>query len=142
VNLRRQQIIYYSLQYQGDYRKVLRAIHHQEDYQPIDNIKAVTFLDSQYPACFWQLKYPPLCLYYKGDVELLNHAMIGIVGSRKADSEFLQQTKTIVKNLKSDYYIVSGMAKGIDGCSFPTVHTRGAEHSIRLSSHYYPCRVC
>lgn len=33
-------------------------------------------------------------------------------------------------------------SKGIDGCSFLTLHARDAEHNIRLGSYCYPCHVC
>jgi len=117
MELKRQQIIAYALKYQGEYAQVLKAISAQEAYENPGNLAAITIVDDDYPANFWLLRYPPLCLFYLGDRTLLQDKLVAIVGSRQASDESLELTKIIVKNLKNDYDIVSGLARGIDGCS-------------------------
>ena len=117
MNLKRNQIINYALKYRGDYRLILKAIKNRESFTEELLPPAITVIDEDYPLCFWQLRYPPLCLFYLGDKNLLRRPIIGIVGSRQATLKGLEDTKTIVKNLKSEYYVVSGLAKGVDSCS-------------------------
>ena len=58
----REQLIYYSLKYQGEYAAILKAIKEDETYGMIPNIDCITMLDEEYPAVFWQLAYPPFVL--------------------------------------------------------------------------------
>jgi len=115
VQLKREHIIYYATKYGGNYRAILKAIRNQEKYEEISNCNAITIIDEDYPDCFWHLQYPPLCLFYLGNKKLLKGSKIGIVGSRNPLESSISEIKVIVKNIKSDYYIVSGLAKGIDG---------------------------
>ena len=117
MNLDRRQIIAYAVKYRGVYPDILKAIGSRETYKEYQSIDALTIVDDDYPPCFWQLKYPPLCLFYKGDLSLLKGPVIGIVGSRQPQEESVRQTHTIVKNLKRQYIVVSGLARGIDGAA-------------------------
>ena len=53
--------------------------------------------------------------YYKGDISLLESPCVSIIGTRKATERGLKRTEKLVKVLiKSNFTIVSGLAKGID----------------------------
>lgn len=71
--------------------------------------------DEQYPLILKQIKNPPKCIYYKGNIELLEEPGISIVGSRKCTNYGKKMATEFSKKL-SEYgvTIVSGMAKGID----------------------------
>ena len=71
--------------------------------------------DEQYPLILKQIKNPTKCIYYKGNIKLLEEPGISIVGSRKCTNYGKKMATEFSKKL-SEYgvTIVSGMAKGID----------------------------
>lgn len=103
--------------YRGNYRQVALALQSNLDCPSyICETNYVTYLDESYPQCFKQLKYPPFCLFYEGDLSLLNKSCLSIVGSRNPGSYGLKMTQKIVTLLKQEYVCISGFAVGIDGC--------------------------
>ncbi len=76
---------------------------------------AVTLADEKYPKRLAEIYNPPLALFCKGDVSLLDRLSIAIVGSRKASNYGLAQAKKISADLADlGMVIVSGLALGID----------------------------
>ena len=101
----------------GEYDKIIKAIKTDEDVEIVDIPNAITMLDSEYPRSLFNLKYPPLVIYYKGNIDLLNgDNNIAIVGSRNACEYALNATKALC-NANKDKTIISGLAKGIDACA-------------------------
>ncbi|MEY8444865.1 DNA-processing protein DprA [Enterococcus ratti] len=75
----------------------------------------LTCVDSRYPPQLLHLAYPPILLFYTGDLSLLKKKMISVVGGRKTSV----LAKKVVHHLlfpiiEAGYVIVSGCAKGID----------------------------
>ena len=115
MNLIREQLIYYSLKYAGEYSLILKAINDNESYEVVECLNCLTILDELYPKAFLQLAYPPFVLYYKGDLSLLESSKVGIVGSRSACDYAIKATALVVEKLNDEgYTIVSGLTKGID----------------------------
>ena len=57
----------------------------------------------------------PTILFGIGNVELLNHRYVGVVGARKTNDKDLSDTRLIGNNIyKNGYGVVSGGAKGVD----------------------------
>lgn len=111
-------ILYYAIQYGGEWNKIANALKNHEDYKEIDYPYAyITIADTDYPNCFRKLRYPPWILFYQGNLALLEKRCIGIVGARKASNQALVNTASIVQHLKTNYCIVSGLAKGIDAAA-------------------------
>lgn len=109
----RDRLIGYAYKYSGDYFKIVKAINNNEDVEKVNDNNCLTILDSLYPKELLDLRFPPLVLFYKGDLSLLNKDKIAIVGSRICCEYALKATECLVeKNL--DKVIVSGLAKGID----------------------------
>jgi len=70
---------------------------------------------TEYPDTLRTLYNPPLVLYYKGDITLLNTPAVGIVGSRKATHYGKRVSYEYANGLAaSNLTVVSGMALGID----------------------------
>ena len=83
---------------------------------PYDSSNAFSIVvnkSAQYPDHLIN-DYPIGLFYYKGNLDLLGGQSISIVGTRKASKEGLSKAKQLVKELKKDFIIVSGLAKGID----------------------------
>lgn len=79
-------------------------------------LQLITFNHPNYPYSLKEISSPPLCLYCKGDIDLLNTFCFGIVGTRKPTDYGVVVTKQYVKELANkNLTIVSGLAMGIDG---------------------------
>lgn len=78
-------------------------------------ITCITFFSPEYPFLLKEIATPPLCLYCKGNTQLLNTTCVGVVGTRNPTDYGIVVTKQYVKSLiEVDVTIVSGMATGID----------------------------
>ena len=112
----RNKLISYSFYYLGEYDRIIKAINDNTDVPLVNITNVITIFDKEYPKKLLQLKYPPMVLYYKGNLDLLNQEAIAIVGSRNPCEYALIATEKIVKANK-DKVIISGLAKGIDACA-------------------------
>lgn len=114
-------LISYSLMYDGECHRIVKAIQDNTEI-PEDiltkavNVKnAITIFDKEYPNEFLSLRYAPMVVYYKGNIELLKEKRVGIVGSRMPIGYSLDSTKSLCYKLNSENtVVVSGLAKGID----------------------------
>ena len=78
-------------------------------------IKVVTMLSNSYAKLLKEIDSPPVVLYAKGDVSLLNSTCVAVVGSRRASRYGKDVTTQFSEALsKSDVTIVSGLADGVD----------------------------
>lgn len=118
-------LVYLSLKYKGDFKKIVNAIHKKEtvkDEVALKEIKKVkskyiTVLDDEYPDELRSIYMPPLVLYYYGDIKLLKskEIRVAVIGSRECTDYGKDITKKLVTPLaKKNRIIVSGFARGID----------------------------
>lgn len=112
----RNKLISYSFYNLGEYDKIIQAINDNVDVPLVNISNVITIFDNEYPKELLHLRYPPMVLYYKGNLELLKQNAIAIVGSRNPCEYALNATKALVKANK-DSVIISGLAKGIDACA-------------------------
>ena len=112
---KRELLISLAVHYCGDYNKIRKAILNNEETEIKSCPNCITIFDNEYPKKLLDLKYPPFVLFYKGNLSLLSEEKIGVVGSRLPCEYAIEATKTLCKK-KSDFVIVSGLAKGIDAC--------------------------
>ena len=74
--------------------------------------------DARFPQLLLQAADPPLVLYAKGRIELLNAPSIAIVGSRNPTPQGLENARAFAAHLsQAGFTIVSGLALGIDGAA-------------------------
>lgn len=118
-------LIYLAVKFKGDWDFLMdefknkRTRLNQNDVEEIEklNIDAITILDENYPKILKTIHKPPFVLFYKGNVSLLNNEnlrYLAIVGSRDSTIYGEAMTLKIIKELKKDTCVVSGLAKGID----------------------------
>ena len=90
--------------------------------------------DPDYPPLLRRVASPPLALFVAGDVTLLWHPLVAVVGSRAATAGGLSNARDFSLALAHcGYGIASGLAAGIDtaahdaalGCGAPTVAVLG-----------------
>jgi DNA processing protein len=80
-----------------------------------ENAKLLFYLDEEYPERLKRNYDAPAFLYYKGNINLNQSKIIGIVGTRNASEYGKQITEAIVKDfLNHNTLIISGLAYGID----------------------------
>ena len=111
-----------ALKYKGEWDKIFDAIKAKETpdeelVEEASQTKAITLLDPEYPNELKQCYKPPLVLFYKGDISLLQHkgGSVAYVGSRDATPYGTNTAREICSGLvKKGYAIVSGLARGID----------------------------
>lgn len=78
----------------------------------------VTLADPDYPQALLNISDPPLLLYVKGRLELLNHPALAVVGSRNATPQGLGNAEAFAQAASAaGLCIVSGMAHGIDAAA-------------------------
>ena len=81
----------------------------------IDGCRLLHWTEPEYPQNLLQIYDPPVLLYVRGDVQLLNSPTISIVGTRKPTLYGTQMAERLGRDLAArGLVIVSGMARGID----------------------------
>ncbi|HHV16319.1 MAG TPA: DNA-protecting protein DprA [Gelria sp.] len=80
-----------------------------------EDIKIVTWDESDYPHNLRNISNPPVILYYRGDIEVTGQICLSVVGSRVATVYGRNTARKLARELaESGIVVVSGMARGID----------------------------
>ena len=96
---------------------------------------ALTMADEDYPQVLREIAQPPMALYCKGDLTLLEGRNIAVVGTRNITRYGRDVTENIVADLVTHgFCIVSGLARGVD-----TVAHRTALSYDKLTVGVLPC---
>ena len=78
----------------------------------------LTLADPDYPKRLLEIPNPPAVLYAKGRRKLLNVATLGVVGSRNATPQGIQNAEAFARDLSQrGWCIASGLALGIDAAA-------------------------
>ena len=78
----------------------------------------VTIRDSRYPYLLRQIPDPPLALFVRGDVTVLEQMQIGMVGSRRPTNDGCRLAGEFAGQLaECGIVVTSGLARGIDTCA-------------------------
>ena len=78
----------------------------------------LTLGDARYPAALLQTADPPILLYAKGHIGLLNKPALAVVGSRSASPGGTRDARAFAEALSNaGLVIVSGLALGIDAAA-------------------------
>ncbi|MBU1043721.1 MAG: DNA-processing protein DprA [Candidatus Omnitrophica bacterium] len=108
-------------------KQILLASEFVKELEQIqkNNIEIITIAESRYPVLLKEIYDPPIVLYVKGDITVLQSKMLGVIGCRRASTYGLNQSAQISQALANrKICIVSGMARGID-----TAAHKGALHA-------------
>lgn len=82
------------------------------------NNHIVTLADDDYPQALLNIPDPPLLLYLKGRLDLLNCPTLAMVGSRNATPQGVHNAEAFARSLsEGGLCIASGMAHGIDAAA-------------------------
>ena len=95
--------------------KDAKLLEKYEKYILKNDIKIINISDDNYPVKLKNIYAPPITIFAKGDISLLNSKSIAIVGSREPSKYGIYVAEKFSKELsKEGIAIVSGLAKGID----------------------------
>ena len=80
-----------------------------------EKVKVITILDGAYPQRLKEIYLPPIVLFYRGNLSLLNQRAVAIVGSRDHSKYAKDCIHELIPSLvKDDIVIISGLARGVD----------------------------
>lgn len=79
-----------------------------------EGVRFICLEEDEYPAAWRKLDCPPLGVYAKGNVALLNERLFAIVGSRRTTESAKKVGKKIAEELSSHFVIATGVADGGD----------------------------
>lgn len=82
--------------------------------QEFNKYPSLSILDDTYPLELKHCYNPPVLLFYQGNLDLLNHPKLAVVGARAATTTGTKSVQKIIKELGNRFVIVSGLARGID----------------------------
>ena len=79
---------------------------------------AVALFDDAYPALLREIIDPPLALFYRGDLSVLQRPMVAVVGSRRASAYGINAARELSRQLAAaGVVVVAGLARGIDAAA-------------------------
>jgi len=88
----------------------------------------IPITDDRYPARLREIFDPPIVLFTRGRLELLQSLMLGIVGTRRPTPYGSAATERLAADLaRAGLTIVSGMARGIDTAAHKAVRAIGGD---------------
>ena len=88
------------------------------DWLNDDSNHVVTLADNDYPQALLNIPDPPLLLYVKGRLDLLNRSALAVVGSRSATPQGINNAEAFAKSLSdAGLCIISGLAHGVDAAA-------------------------
>lgn len=99
----------------NDSKKEVYRIREEVKKCEQNEIEIIDFMDGRYPNLLREIPDPPMVIYVKGNVDILQRPLIGIVGARKCSEYGSEATSRVAKELtEQGIIVVSGMAMGID----------------------------
>ncbi|AJC96369.1 DNA-processing protein DprA [Staphylococcus hyicus] len=115
------------------------------------HITPITILNDQYPRLLKEIYQPPLILFCKGNLSLLNAASykLAIVGARDFTQYGDEAVRYLLQKMKrASIIVVSGLAKGTDALAhynalkneMPTIGVLGFGHQYHYPSETKPLR--
>ena len=92
-----------------------RAEKELDGVRKIANCRLLNWTEPEYPQTLLQIYDPPVLLYVRGDVQVLNLPSLSIVGTRRPTLYGTQMAQRLGRELAArGLVIVSGLARGID----------------------------
>ena len=117
-----------------DFEKLLQEYQNQ-------GVKCVVYDSENYPEQLSALENPPLVLYCKGNLKLLQeNKRLAIVGSRKTAPNILKLTQEFSQKLSEKFIIVTGIADGANTSAILGALESGNIISVQATgfNHVYP----
>ena len=104
-----------------------------ESYMILNSINIININNKDYPKDLKNIYDPPVILFYKGNINLLNSNInCAVIGSRNCSDYGIRASKLLCTGLADNKInVISGLARGIDA----------AAHKYTLESNGYTCAI-
>ena len=97
-------------------------------------VRIITIADGDYPTQLQNISDPPLCVYVRGELPPTENA-IAIVGSRRMSAYGKRMTEKIASQAAAaGWWVISGLAYGIDAAAHRAVLETGGKTAAILGS--------
>lgn len=113
-----------SMKYDGDFRKIFHAIERKEsvdeqmlkEYKKQVKHKYVTLVDRHYPDYFKTIECPPIVLFYKGNLKLIDEGLPMEYSMLESGKRFISTVNPIKQNGKIvfDYIVGAECQENLD----------------------------
>ncbi len=104
----------------GKFAAALKSVDIAAELERIEraNIRLISLNGLEYPAALATIDDPPRLLYVRGTIAAGDSNAVAIVGSRQCTPYGKRMTEKLAGGLaRAGYTVVSGLARGIDGCA-------------------------
>lgn len=96
-------------------KKYRENLEYYNNYMQKQKINMITINDKKYPQKLKNIYDPPIVLYIKGNMDILNNNSLAIIGSRSCSEYGKKIATNFSYNIsKNNINIISGLARGID----------------------------
>lgn len=106
--------------------------------------QVISMGDPRYPCLLHTIYDPPPILYARGEIDLLQQAQLGIVGSRKASPHGVRAARGLSADIvRAQMHVCSGLAVGIDHAAHRAALDAGGKTTAVMASGLdiiYPAR--
>ena len=113
-----------------DWDDALRRAAAEMEFITKNNIRALTFNDTDYPQRLHECPDAPIILYYKGTANLNQQYILNMVGTRRCTTygqDLVHRFISDLRQLCPQVLVVSGLAYGIDICAHRNALQNGYE---------------
>ncbi len=109
-----------------------------ERYIPVlekyEDMGITTYFDYDYPQLLCQIKNPPLVLYYRGEISVLQNRCIAVVGTRSATEKGKYHARSFAREIAAQgYTVVGGLSAGIETAAHIGAMSTGATCAVLAS---------
>jgi DNA processing protein len=114
------EVPYIGAQTAGEFHQAMRLLDLDKECELIARHKVSLLArgSPQYPAALAEIADPPHLLYLRGQLQPQDGKAVGIVGSRHCSAYGKRVAERLAAGLvQKGYTVVSGLARGIDGCA-------------------------
>lgn len=114
-------LLYFAMKYEGDFKRMFVALKRKEQvdeqmlkqYKKQIRHKYVTLIDDKYPDYFKTVECPPIVLFYKGNLKLIDRDLPMEYSVLESGKRFISTVNPIEQNGKIVFdYIVATECQG------------------------------
>lgn len=109
-------LLYFAMKYEGDFKRMFVALKTKEiidsqklrEYKKQIKHKYVTLIDDKYPDYFRTIECPPMLLFYKGNLKLIDKGLPMEYSVLESGKRFISTVDITLQNRKGEFdYVVA-----------------------------------
>lgn len=117
-------LLYFAMKYEGDFKKMFVALKTKEivdsqklrEYKKQIKHKYVTLIDDKYPDYFKTIECPPMVLFYKGNLKLIDKGLPMEYSVLESGKRFISTVDITMQNRggQFDYVVAAECQEDLD----------------------------